>query len=256
METLSLLSFSKQISHCSCLISLIDWISCDLASSFKFLRTVSQTHWVICCQITKAFLQTAGSGWKHTHTHAHGVNEHMFVIHICSYLATNQRPCHTRGVHYFSQCHTWVCFTRDCLCVFWQPAREYTWQLTGTWQHVTLLARFDCSTSTHTQVCVCVCVTWSLSSLSPLFQRLLEGAGWLLFIKDSFQQRAVLFLSSFLILHVNTIIQEQHLKRDTENTMRVTERVRGGDEIKWSTWPSFHTQQKVVCSFVFKAFDE
>ncbi len=112
-----------------------------------------------------------------THTHAHGVNEHMFVIHICSYLATNQRPCHTRGVHYFSQCHTWVCFTRDCLCVFWQPAREYTWQLTRTWQHVTLLARFDCSTSTHTQVCVCVCYLVSVFSLSTLSEP--PGRSWL-----------------------------------------------------------------------------
>lgn len=89
-------------------------------------------------------------------THTHSVNEHMFVMHICSYLATNQWPCHTRGVRYFSQCHTWVCFMRDCLCVFWQPAREYTWQLTRTWQHVTLLPRFDCSTSTHTQMRMCV----------------------------------------------------------------------------------------------------
>lgn len=201
-ETSSLLSFSKQTSHCSWLISLTDWISCDLASSFKFLRTVSQTHWVICCQITEAFLQTTRSGWKHTHT----ASTSTFVMHICSYLATNQRPCHTRSVCYFSQCHTWVCFIRDCLCVFWQPAREYTWQLTRTWQHVTLLPRFDCNTSTHTQTRMCVCYLVSVLSLSPLFQSFLEGPGWLLFIKASSQQRAVLFLSSLLILHVNTVI--------------------------------------------------
>lgn len=243
METSRLLSFSNKYLLC------IQWFltnipnrlnSCDLASSFKFLQIISQTHCVIICQNTEAILQTVHST----------VTEHMFVMHICSYLATNQWRCHARGVCYFSQCHTWVCFMRGCLCVFWQPATEYTWQLTQTWQHVILLLWFDCSIFAQTQLRVCVCV---LPGLCPLSLHSFR-ASWKDLADCSSSKRP---LNRELSSSSPVSSSSTSTPSFTNNTWGETQRTQWEWQREWEKETKLngahgHTVQKVESRYVFK----
>ncbi len=173
METSSLLSFSKQIPRCSWLISLTDWISCDLASSFKFLRTVSQTHWVICCQIKEAFLLTARSAWKHTRT----VSTSTCLSSI--YVVTWQP---ISGPVTLAACVISVNATHECalwetVCVCSDSLPENIHGSSHEPDSMSLYYRGLTVAHPHTLRCVCVCYLVSVLSLSTLSEP--PGRTWL-----------------------------------------------------------------------------
>lgn len=191
-------------------IKILHWLnSCEPRVNHIIQVSQNQTHYV---------LQSQRCFWK-----PWALDDHMFVMHVCSYLATNQRE--------HSQCLTSASrerafWERLCVCSDSSakntchsshapdsvPLNYCTWTVTHPHTH----------TRTHSAE---VCDTWprcrwsgseSVSCppfLSPFLQSLLEGPGWLFFIKVPSQQRAVFYLAALLMVNVNSVIYKQHLRR-------------------------------------------